>query len=86
MVAAILYQVTIIGEAARHLPDRWKDKVPEVPWSEVVAMRNVLVHEYFRVDAEVLWQTVRADIPQLAAAVMKMREVALAQIAKRELE
>ncbi len=79
LVAALLYQIAVIGEAAGHLPDAWKRDTPEVPWSEVVTMRNVLIHEYFRVDADVLWQTVRTDIPQLAAAVATMREAALSK-------
>jgi len=74
LVAAVLYQLTIIGEAAGHLPDALKAGHAHIPWAEVVGMRNVLVHEYFRVDADILWQTVQTDVPQLLAATHTMAE------------
>ena len=55
----------IIGEAANHLPKEMIEAHPTIPWAEMRAMRNVVVHEYFGVTNETLWKTAREDIPAL---------------------
>jgi uncharacterized protein with HEPN domain len=55
----------IIGEAVRHLPPEVIDAHPELPWAEMRAMRNVVVHEYFGVTSETLWKTAREDLPAI---------------------
>jgi len=62
----------IIGEAVRHLPQEVIDAHPELPWSEMRAMRNVVVHEYFGVTSETLWKTAREDLP---AIIEPLREL-----------
>ena len=42
-----------------------RDKHPEVPWSDIIGMRHVLVHEYFGIDLDIVWQVVKADLPAL---------------------
>lgn len=64
-VSAVAYQITIIGEASNHVPPEVRDQHPEVPWSDMRAMRNLLAHHYFRLDASVLWDTATNDIPPL---------------------
>jgi uncharacterized protein with HEPN domain len=61
----ILHHLQIIGEAASALPDSFRDKYPEVPWSKIIGMRNILVHNYFGVDIDVVWAVVVNDIPDL---------------------
>lgn len=61
----IVHHLQIIGEAASALPDRFRDKYPEVPWSKIIGMRNILVHNYFGVDVDVVWAVVVKDIPDL---------------------
>jgi uncharacterized protein with HEPN domain len=53
----------IIGEAAAHVPKEVIDAHPEIPWAEMRAMRNIVVHEYFGVTNETLWKTAREDLP-----------------------
>ena len=60
---ALISALTIIGEAASRLPAALVEEHPEVPWAEMRAMRNVVVHEYFGVDVEALWQTATVDLP-----------------------
>lgn len=62
----------IIGEAARRLPKSLRDRHPEVPWADIIAMRNKVVHEYFGVDLEVVWRTVQDDLPALREAVARI--------------
>lgn len=60
----ILHHLQIIGEAVARLGDFCKAH-PQVPWAEIIAMRNILVHEYFGVDLEEIWQTIERDLPAL---------------------
>jgi uncharacterized protein with HEPN domain len=61
----ILYHIQLIGEAAARLPRTFHDSHPEIPWAQIIAMRNVLVHQYFGVDLEEVWRTVDNDLPVL---------------------
>lgn len=56
--SAVLYELTIMSEAARVLTKSLKSKLSEVPWIDSVGMRNRIVHEYFSVDYNILWNTV----------------------------
>lgn len=62
----------IIGEAARGLPDEIRARVPSVPWSGVIGMRNVLVHGYFDIDVDLVWEAVTRDVPALKPAVQEL--------------
>jgi uncharacterized protein with HEPN domain len=55
----------IIGEAATHVPKDVVAAHPEIPWAEMRAMRNIVVHEYFGVTSETLWKTAREDLPTI---------------------
>ena len=55
----------IIGEAVRAIPAEFKDRYPEIPWSQIMGMRNILVHDYFGIDREVVWSAVERDLPDL---------------------
>jgi len=65
----VIHHLQIIGEAAGRLGRAFHQAHPGVPWSEIVAMRNVLVHEYFGVDLEEVWKTVERDLPTFKKAV-----------------
>lgn len=64
-VDAVLRNFTVIGEAARHVPDAICQKYPNVPWQDMRDMRNIVVHEYFRIDLTVVWNTIQEDLPAL---------------------
>lgn len=55
----------IIGEAAQGLPKDLQRKAPQVPWSKIIGMRHILVHGYFDIDNDVVWQAVTHDLPEL---------------------
>ena len=61
-IRATAFEVGMLGEAAKFIPDEVKSQNPDVPWRTIVAIRNLVVHEYFRIDEEILWQTVTEDI------------------------
>lgn len=61
----ILLQLQIIGEAARAMTEETYENYPEIEWRDIIDFRNLLVHEYFRVDLEIVWQVVEYQIPLL---------------------
>lgn len=61
----VIHHLQIIGEAARALSAARKQQHPEVPWSQIAGMRNILVHHYFGIDAAVVWAVVERDLPSL---------------------
>jgi uncharacterized protein with HEPN domain len=65
----IVYCIQIIGEAANQLSTSIKKDHAEVPWRGVIAMRNVLVHRYFGIDLDEIWDTVSIDLPILKAKI-----------------
>ena len=63
--SAVVRQLEIIGEAAGKISDSFKDKHPEISWKSIISMRNKLIHEYFGVDLNMVWDTVVIDIPYI---------------------
>lgn len=68
---AVARNLQIIGEAAAKLSEVVKDAVTDVPWSQVVAFRNRLVHAYWGIDQEIVWDVIVRDLPPLKAAVTR---------------
>ena len=62
----------IIGEAASHVPQAVIDAHPELPWAEMRAMRNIVVHEYFGVTSETLFKTAREDLAEIIEPLRKL--------------
>ncbi len=67
---AVIRNLEIIGEASRNLQKEFKDESPEVPWRKVNAMRNKLIHEYFIIDIETVWNVIQFDLPELKQAML----------------
>lgn len=67
------HDLTVIGEAAKFLAPGHRERHPDIPWSNVVGLRDVIVHAYFRIDNEAIWETLCLRIPELKVAVEKER-------------
>jgi uncharacterized protein with HEPN domain len=65
----VVHHLQIIGEASRAVSDDFKRDHPGVPWPKIVGMRNILVHHYFGIDPEAVWQVVEKDLPELRQKV-----------------
>ncbi len=70
----IVHHLQIIGEASSSLSQTLTNKYSRVPWAEIVAFRNILVHEYFRVDLKAVWKIIERDIPDLKNKVEAILE------------
>ena len=62
---AVIRNIEIIGEACRQMPRSVKNRYSQIPWQKISNMRNVIAHEYFGVDAELVWQVCRKSVPAL---------------------
>ena len=67
--AAVLHELAVIGEAASRLTAELRGRHPEVPWSEIVGFRNVVIHRYFGLSWSIIWVTATEDVPALRAQV-----------------
>lgn len=69
---ACIKQMEIIGEASYHVTDEIKAEFSEIEWAQIKGMRNVLVHEYFGVDAQIVWEIIKTDIPILKERIVEI--------------
>lgn len=61
-IDAVIRNLSVIGEAVNNLSENSKVKNSEIPWIEIVGMRNKIIHEYFGIDEEILWKTIKEDL------------------------
>ncbi|AEM70595.1 protein of unknown function DUF86 [Allomuricauda ruestringensis DSM 13258] len=70
-VDAVIRNFEIIGEAANRLDEEYKTDNPEIEWDYLRGFRNRIVHEYFGIDLEIVWQIIEDDLPRLNQALIK---------------
>ena len=70
--ARIIKSIEIIGEAAAKVTDETRNKYPFMPWASIVAMRNRLIHVYFDIDLDRVWDTITDDLPPLIEQLEKI--------------
>jgi uncharacterized protein with HEPN domain len=72
VVKAVLYDLMVIGEAAVNIPAEIRASIPELPWRLMSDMRNLITHKYFRVEPEIVWDTVQNNLPELVQPLQKL--------------
>jgi uncharacterized protein with HEPN domain len=70
--SAVIREFEIVGEAVGKLPDEIKDRYPNVVWQDIKDFRNLLIHECFGVDMEIVWKIIQDDLPGLIETVIEM--------------
>jgi uncharacterized protein with HEPN domain len=72
ILTASLYNFIIIGEAVKNLPETLRQKYVQVEWKGVVAFRDILAHQYFRINPEIIWDTIQNKLPTLKQQIEEM--------------
>jgi uncharacterized protein with HEPN domain len=71
---AAIRAIEVIGEASNNISDFLRIKNSDVPWRQIIDMRNLLIHGYFEVDIKEIWDTCENDIPVLKSAIIRMKK------------
>lgn len=71
---AILYSFMIIGEATSYVPESLQGNYTEIPWRLMKDMRNVMAHEYFQIDVQILWNTITKSLPKVVSQLEELLE------------
>ncbi len=74
LTLALVKDIEIIGEAAYQISEATRQQLPQIPWDDIVGMRHRLVHAYFDINLDVLWNTVQEDLPPLIAILQRVLE------------
>ena len=69
LTLALVKSIEIVGEAAAKITDESKQALSEIPWRDIIAMRNRLIHVYFDLDLDILWETVTKELPLLLQVI-----------------
>ena len=66
---ACIKQIEIIGEASNHVTKETQLRFEDIEWRKIIGLRNIVIHEYFGIDFEVIWSIIKSDIPDLKAKI-----------------
>lgn len=69
--SAVRHQLEILGEAANAVSNKTQKELPNIPWREMIGLRNRLIHEYFDTDYDIIWQTIKEGLPPLMIEIQK---------------
>lgn len=69
---AVIRNLEIIGEAAKNIPDEIRDQYEFVPWLKMAGLRNILIHEYFGIDKQIVWKIISVDLPNTKPSIEKV--------------
>ncbi|MCK5624321.1 DUF86 domain-containing protein [Candidatus Pacearchaeota archaeon] len=72
--SAIVREIEIIGEAVKNISKDLKNKHPEIEWKEIVGTRDKMIHHYFGVDLNIIWEIIKTDLPDLKKHILKIKE------------
>ena len=71
---AVLRRILVIGEATKRLSAEFKTRHSQIPWKEIAGMRDIVVHDYNRIDLETIWDVVQNDLPELVKFLNSLQE------------
>ncbi|WP_440950855.1 HepT-like ribonuclease domain-containing protein [Methanosphaerula subterraneus] len=68
----VIHHLLILGEAVRGISPEFRDRNPGIPWSDIIGLRNILIHHYFGIDRDAVWNVVEHDLPVLKKQVQSL--------------
>jgi len=71
--SAIIRQLEIIGEAAKNIPDSFREKYPKIAWKDIAGVRDILSHAYFGVNLDRVWKIIETDLPKLKKEISRIK-------------
>jgi uncharacterized protein with HEPN domain len=71
---SVVKLIEIIGEAVKNIPDDIRVNYPDIPWKNIAGMRDKLVHEYWAIDEQLVWQVTQKNLPQLKGTIVRIIE------------
>lgn len=69
---AVIRNLEVIGEAVKRLPEDIRGKSPDTEWKKIAGLRDILIHEYFGIDVEIVWDIIQNKLPKLEAQIRKL--------------
>ena len=69
LVLSVIMDIAILGEAATRISDAAREQSPEIPWDEIINMRNRIIHAYFDINLDIVWRTLQEDLPGLISLI-----------------
>ena len=73
-IFAVIRSIEIIGEATKNIPKSVRNRYTKIPWKDMAGMRDKVIHEYFGIDLEVIWKTIKEEIPPLKPLIQNIFE------------
>ena len=72
IVDAVIRNLEIIGEASRNIPEDVKGRHPHIPWRRMIGLRNLIIHQYFGVDLDIIWEIISKNLPETKPMIIEM--------------
>ncbi len=73
-VEAVVWNLQIIGEAAKNVPEEIRSRYPQVPWRDMAGLRDIIVHQYFGIKLDLIWKVIQSDLPRLEEQMRSILE------------
>lgn len=71
---AIIRSIEIIGEAVKNLPELFRKKYPKIPWKKISGTRDRIIHHYFGIDLNIVWEIIKKDLPSLKKQMLEIKK------------
>jgi uncharacterized protein with HEPN domain len=72
-VNAVIRSLEVLGEATKHIPMSFREKYPQIPWTKMAGMRDILIHDYMGVDLKTVWNVIQKRLPEIHPLLEKIK-------------